>query len=607
MTFETRKVSLGDRSYDIFFDHNVCPAVRKWIDKYHFGKSVYVVTDRNVASIYGDDIRRWLVKEPEKLLALPPGEEHKTLSAVGRIYAFLSEGNADRDSIVVAFGGGVVGDLAGFAAATFLRGISFIQIPTTLLSMLDSSVGGKTGFNLPEGKNLAGAFHQPCAVFIDDSFLDTLDDRNLHSGLAEAIKCALAGDADLWKLFVERGDRWKAFSGDDWREIIHRSVSFKISVVERDERESHLRKILNLGHTIGHALEQSGGYGRLLHGEAVAAGLAWEAVLGRRMGVTPESVTDDVLSLLLGMGYGLDVPDIPLASIEAAVGMDKKRVVSDMDLPLIVRPGECEIRRVPLKEIRKELAAVREEIQSRAAENESDRRVSYFGEPHEAVRILEGYVAANPGDGRAIMLLAEARLRSGNVTAARGAIHEALEKNISDPSILHKAAQLEKQLTLEGASTGESAQETLSSDNLPVADAPVPEAAATVPEIDASASFSDSVLSIETSLIPFVETPEEPEAQEEPKEKIAEEKGDLSLIEAFSSVGTMTLADLYWSQGEWSAARKIVKQILEDDPGNMRAKKWMDLHGEEDPVESALEVFLDLTAKEFGYDLSRYH
>ena len=721
MTSETRTVSLGDRSYDIFFDRNVYPAVQKWINKFHSGKSVYVVTDRNVASIYGDDIRRWFAEEPEKLLLLPPGEEHKNLSAVGRIYSFLSEGNAGRDSVVIAFGGGVIGDLAGFAAATFMRGIPFIQIPTTLLSMLDSSVGGKTGFNLPEGKNLIGAFYQPCAAFIDDSFLATLDDRNLRSGLAEAIKSALAGDAKLWEMLAERGSQWKAFSGDDWQEIIRRSVSFKISVVEKDERESHLRKILNLGHTIGHALEQSGGYRRFLHGEAVAAGLAWEAVLGQRLGVTPESVVNDVLSLLFGMGYGLDIPDIPLASIEAAVGMDKKRAALNIDLPLIVQPGKYEIRRVPLEDIRMELAGVRTEIQNRATKRESDRELLHLGEPHEAVRFLESYVAANPKDERAIILLADAYRRAGNVTAAWGAIQEALGRNISDPSILQMAAELGK-LLAQAASVEANTQTTFPLENMlvmgedayqisvadsaapveeesewqlvepPVSDSkkkaaspwsekPVPEAAAiepeipasapssdgassvdtdlvqltkeleesdftvlpdeeesewqlfelsafapeeetafllnekpvieeaatTEPEIPVSASFSDDALPIETSLVSPIEIPEEPETQEEAKENIVEEKSDPTLAEASSSAGTITLADLYWEQGEWSAARKVIKQILEEDSGNMRAREWIDLHGEEDPVESALEAFLDFTAKEFGYDLSRYH
>ena len=633
MTTETRTVPLGDRSYDIIFDNNIYETVPEWLRNFRPGKSVYVVTDKNVASIYGDDIRRRLVDAPEKLLTLSPGEEHKNLSAVSRIYAFLAEANADRDSILVAFGGGVVGDLVGFAAATFLRGVSYIQIPTTLLAMLDSSVGGKTGFNLPEGKNLVGAFHQPSAVFIDDSFLVTLDDLSLRSGLAEAIKCALAGDARLWEHFVAKEGRWKTFSKDDWREIVRRSVYFKISVVQRDERELYWRKILNLGHTIGHALEQAGGYGRLLHGEAVAAGLAWEAVLGRRLGVTPESVVDGVMALLLDMGYELDVAEIPLAAIDAAVGMDKKRIVSELDLPLIIGPGECEIRRFPLEKIRKELLEVREEIRDRTSEKAIDMMELYVGQPEETVRSLERHVAVNPRDNTAIRLLADAYRKTGNLAAAWGAIQEALGRNPSDPSILQMAAELEKESPM-GVSVEEAAQAALPFENMLVvgedayrihaADSALQHEKETVSEAEVSESVSsvearaeESVLSTDEAFESSMETPDESEtAREAQAEKAA-------VDEPFSpkAVGTVTLADLYWEQGDRSTARKIVSQIIEKDPDNARAREWMDFYGEEDPVEaledpaealedpveSALKAFLAYTAKEFGYDLSRYN
>jgi 3-dehydroquinate synthase len=359
LTTDTLTVSLDERTYDIFFSRDIYSLFQEWICRFYPGGTVHVVTDRNVASIYGDDIRRWLAGIPHEVLALPAGEEHKNHGTVGTIYEFLARGQAGRDSLVVAFGGGVVGDLAGFAAATFLRGITCIQIPTTLLAQVDSSVGGKTGFNLPEGKNLVGAFHQPRAVFIDDAFLRTLDDRNLLSGLAEVVKSGLAGDAGLWERLRAEGKRWKGFSGDDWRWLVRRAVAFKASVVEKDERESSFRRILNLGHTVGHAMERTSGYGRLLHGEAVAMGLAWEAVLGNRLGVTGERLVDDIVSLLLSMGYELDDPGMPLSSIAAAMGSDKKRLVADVDIPLIVAPGRCELRRVPLSEIRRRSASGR--------------------------------------------------------------------------------------------------------------------------------------------------------------------------------------------------------------------------------------------------------
>ncbi len=627
MTPETRTVTLGDRSYDIFFDRNIYPAMTEWIRRFHPGKSVHVVTDRNVASIYGDDIRRWLAGNPHELLVLPPGEEHKTLSTVGRIYEFLAEGNAGRDSLVVAFGGGVVGDLAGFAAATFLRGVSFIQVPTTLLAQVDSSVGGKTGFNLPEGKNLVGAFHQPRAVFVDDAFLITLDDRNLHAGLAEVVKCGLAGDAELWDRLVERGSRWRSFAGDDWQWLVRRAVAFKASVVEKDERESSLRKILNAGHTVGHALEQAGGYGRLLHGEAVAIGLAWEAVLGRRLGVTEEETAEGILSLLRRMGYELDVPGIPLASISTALGMDKKRVVADVDLPLIVRPGTCEIRRLPLEEVRRELPGIRAEIRDRQAGQAAEPRDAEAGDMRETVQILERRVAANPRDNRAITSLAEAYRKSGNTAAAWEAIQEVLGRDPSDHAAQRVAAELERSLPAEPA-VGGPPQGMLPLENLlvvgenayrmRVADAVVPlgeEGVDLRPSGRAAARPEE--IRVEPLPVPEEAAPASEEAAPPPEEAApaggepaaAPGEAQPPPVDALPSpsVRTVTLADVYWAQGERAIARGIVWRILEEEPGNERARAWMAEHGKEDPVESALGTFLEKTAKEYGYDLSRYH
>lgn len=631
MTPETRTVSLGDRSYDIFFDRNIYPAMAEWIRRFHPGKSVHVVTDRNVASIYGDDIRRWLAGNPHELLVLPAGEEHKTLSTVGRIYGFLAEGHAGRDSLVVAFGGGVVGDLAGFAAATFLRGVSFLQVPTTLLAQVDSSVGGKTGFNLPEGKNLVGAFHQPQAVFIDDAFLVTLDDRNLHAGLAEVVKSGLAGDEELWDRLAERGSRWRSFAGDDWQWLVRRAVAFKASVVEKDERESSMRKILNAGHTVGHALEQAGGYGRLLHGEAVAMGLAWEAVLGRRLGVTEEGTVEEILSLLRRMGYELDVPGIPLASISSALGMDKKRVVSDVDLPLVVRPGTCEIRRLPLEEVRRELSGIRSEIRDRAADQASEQREAGPGDMRETVRILERRVAANPRDDRAITALAEAYRKSGNAAAAWEAIQEVLGRDPSDPAAQRVAAELERSLPA-GPAVPEPPPGMPPLENLlvvgedayriRVADAVVPlgeEGAELRPSgRPAAAGPAESAappetIRVEPIAVPEGAAPASEEAASSPEKATPAGEGKAQASPApvddlpSPSVRTVTLADVYWAQGEREVARGIVRRILEEDPGNERARAWMAQHGKEDPVESALGTFLEKTAKEYGYDLSRYH
>jgi 3-dehydroquinate synthase len=525
-------VALGDRSYDIFFGREIYSLFQEWICRFYPGGTVHVVTDRNVASIYGDDIRRWLAGIPHDVLALPPGEEHKNFDTVREIYGFLARGDAGRDSLVVAFGGGVVGDLAGFAAATYLRGISCIQVPTTLLAQVDSSVGGKTGFNLPEGKNLVGAFHQPRAVFIDDSFLLTLDDRNLRAGMAEVVKCALAGDAVLWDRLLAAGGKWKALSGEEWRWVVRRAVGFKASVVERDERETSLRRILNLGHTIGHAMEKSGGYGRLLHGEAVAIGLAWEAILGMKLGVTGAELVDDLVTLLIGMGFPLDDPGVALSSIAASIGMDKKRMVSDVDLPLVAAPGRCELRRIPLAEIRRELPVIRAEIRERSIARE--------------LNLPEGIaVPEEPPDSNLV--------RVGNeVYEIRSA-----QENIS-PAV-----------------SGEAGPEP-SEPPEPVA-GPEPEPAPPV-------------------------TPAGPEPEQ--AELPAAPQPAPSDMPAAPTVRTVTLADLYWSQGEHSTARRIIGEILLDDPANLRAQAWLAARAGDDFEEADLLGFLETMAKEYGYDLS---
>jgi len=502
-------VALGDRSYDIFFGREIYPLFQEWICRFYPGGTVHVVTDRNVASIYGDDIRRWLAGIPHDVLALPTGEDRKNFDTVREIYGFLARGDAGRDSLVVAFGGGVVGDLAGFAAATYLRGISCIQVPTTLLSQVDSSVGGKTGFNLPEGKNLVGAFHQPRAVFIDDAFLLTLDDRNLRAGMAEVVKCALAGDPDLWDRLLAIGGNWKSLSGEEWRWVVRRAVGFKASVVERDEREASLRRILNLGHTIGHAMEKSCGYGRLLHGEAVAMGLAWEGILGMKLGVTGAGLVDDLVALLIGMGFPLDDPGVALTSIAAAIGMDKKRLVSDVDLPLVAAAGRCELRRVPLAEIRRELPGIRAEIRERSI------------------------------------------ARDLNVPEGPPVTEESPVSNI--------------------VRVGNEVYEIR----------PVEEGASPAAPVD-----SGPVADREQAVIGTAPEPAPPEAP------------------GATAVRTVTLADLYWSQGEHSTARRIIGEILRDDPANLRARSWLAARTGDDLVEADLLGFLETMAKEYGYDLS---
>jgi 3-dehydroquinate synthase len=608
---ETLTVGLGDRAYDIFFGRDIYPLFQEWICRFYPGGSVHVVTDRNVASIYGDDIRRWLAGIPHGVLRIPPGEESKNLDTVREIYSFLARGDAGRDSLVVAFGGGVVGDLAGFAAATFLRGVSYIQVPTTLLSQVDSSVGGKTGLNLPEGKNLVGAFHQPRAVFIDDSFLVTLDERNLKAGMAEVVKSALAGDAELWERLVAGGGRWKSFAGEDWRWVVRRAVAFKASVVERDERESSTRRILNLGHTVGHAMERAGGYGRFLHGEAVAAGLAWEAVLGRILGATPGDLAEGIVSLLLAMGYDLDDPGLPLSSIAAAIGMDKKRIRADVDLPIPVGPGRCELRRVPLSEIRRHLPAIRAEVRERSVRQESGPTLAWAGdalprEPSaEDLAVLERRVAGNPRDPGALTALADGYRRAGKLTAAWEAIQAVLEDHPADAAAQRIAAELGREIAAAGAGEETPAASPIAGLVILGDDAyeirPVEEPLS-APEGGESVAGGAPAGDVS---VPPGETAGGPGERRRPPEgaeggRIPSAREELAEPLA---VRTVTLADVYWAQGERETAYRIVEEILKRDPGNARALAWQAAR-REDPLEKALRQFLRAAGKEYGHEFS---
>jgi shikimate kinase/3-dehydroquinate synthase len=256
--------------------------------------SVLVVTDTNVQAARGAWLERALegLAVPRRTIAITPGEQSKTLATVAHIWDEALAFGVDRDALVIAFGGGVVGDLAGFAASTVLRGIRCVQIATSLLSMVDSSVGGKTGFDHAAGKNLIGAFFQPSRVIVDLEHLTTLPPRERAAGLAEVVKIALVQDVALFELLERTADAVRAGDREALRPVLRAAIEAKIRVVRDDERESGARALLNLGHTLGHALETHGGYTRLLHGEAVAVGTVLELAATERLGFTPAGLAD---------------------------------------------------------------------------------------------------------------------------------------------------------------------------------------------------------------------------------------------------------------------------------------------------------------------------
>jgi 3-dehydroquinate synthase len=287
-------------------------------------RRVFVLTSPPIWALWGETFCASFA-EPPITLFLVPGENHKTLASVEKMLRQMAAAGGDRGSLLIAFGGGIVGDVGGFLAAIYMRGIPYVQVPTTFLAQVDSSVGGKTGVNLPEGKNLVGSFHHPLAVFADIGVLETLPDRELRAGLMESVKAGIIRDRTLVRFMEEH---WNEVLGRDPKaleKVIAASIRMKAAVVGKDERESGLRMILNFGHTIGHALEQATGYKTLLHGEAIGWGMIAALWLARKRGTISTNQFERLENLIHLYG---PLPPLKLRAgkVVAATGADKKNV-----------------------------------------------------------------------------------------------------------------------------------------------------------------------------------------------------------------------------------------------------------------------------------------
>ena len=323
----TITVNLGDRSYPIHVGENILPQAGELMRRAGIGEKVGVVTDARVAQLYLKPVEESLRHAGFKVatVLLPEGEEQKSLKSVAAIYDRLVSERFERGSSLIALGGGVIGDLTGFAAATFLRGISYVQVPTTLLAQVDSSVGGKTGVNHREGKNLIGAFYQPRLVLIDIGALRSLPRRELVAGLAEVIKYGIIADRALFALIEEKLDSLLALDKEPVVEVISTSCAIKGKVVEKDERESDTRSVLNFGHTIGHALESLTNYEEFLHGEAVAIGMAQAAAISTRQGLCDQQSLERIRRLISRAGLPTEIPArIRPAELVRRMEVDKK-------------------------------------------------------------------------------------------------------------------------------------------------------------------------------------------------------------------------------------------------------------------------------------------
>ena len=344
-------VSLGDRSYDIHIAPGRLDDTGKLCQQVlPRATRLAVVTDDTVGGLYAHRLLQslWARGYTASVISLPAGEQTKSLHNLGVLYDSFMEMGLTRTDAVVALGGGVVGDLAGFAAATILRGVDFVQVPTTLLAQVDSSVGGKVAIDLPAGKNLAGAFWQPRLVVMDPEVLDTVEDKTFSDGMAEVIKYGCIRDAAFFRALEKTPSRRAVM--ENIESVLYTCCDLKRAVVEKDERDTGERMVLNFGHTLGHAYEKAGHYETWTHGQAVAAGMCLAARLGAALGVTPAGVPERVEALVSAFGLPTRIP-CTQADYAAAVGLDKKGTGEQITLVLLEDLGRAVLHRMSKREL----------------------------------------------------------------------------------------------------------------------------------------------------------------------------------------------------------------------------------------------------------------
>ncbi|TVM03504.1 MAG: 3-dehydroquinate synthase [Candidatus Brocadia sp. WS118] len=338
---KTIRVNLSSNSYNISIDKGLLPEIGDILVQEKSPCKTLLITDKNIERVYGNVVSESLSRKKfdVRLIALKPGEDQKTLDTALMLYDACFDHKLDRNSLIVALGGGVVGDISGFVAATFMRGIPFIQVPTSLLAQVDSSIGGKVAVNHPRGKNMIGSFYQPRAVFIDTDTLSTLPAVELVAGLVEVIKYGVIRDAELFAFLENSLYDILQLNHNALRNIIATSCRIKANVVEEDEKETHLRAILNYGHTIGHAIETITNYTQYRHGEAVAIGMLYATRIALEMGLTDTTVLERQLSLIKRLGLPLHT-GLKAEDIVRTLYTDKKVISGKLRFILPTNIGE---------------------------------------------------------------------------------------------------------------------------------------------------------------------------------------------------------------------------------------------------------------------------
>ncbi len=337
-------IDLGEMSYGIHIEESLLNSISDYIgdaDKW------MIITDKNVDQLYGGKVTKALEGKEIHKFIIDPGEESKTFSTVENILNEMIEEGLTRRSKIIALGGGVVGDIAGFCASIYMRGISFIQIPTTLLAQVDSSVGGKTGVNMSQGKNMIGSFYQPQVVIIDTDTLSTLPKRELISGMGEIVKYGVIWDYNFLNFIEENLEDIMNLEEEIMKKIIKKCCQIKAEVVSEDEKELGIRKILNFGHTIAHAIETLTDYKRYTHGEAVSIGIYYEALMAKSFGYIDEEYFKKIENLIKNLGVCLDISEFSIESLREAMMKDKKN--KDDKISFILPKGREKVEEVFLK------------------------------------------------------------------------------------------------------------------------------------------------------------------------------------------------------------------------------------------------------------------
>ncbi len=338
-------IDLGERSYEILIGPGLRKRAGEFLKTVLNPSRVVIITHPSINNLYGREVAENFIAQgwATDIIEVPEGESSKNLSQAEKLYDHLLQLNCDRKSVLIALGGGVIGDLVGFIAATYQRGIAFVQLPTTLLSQVDSSVGGKTAVNHPKGKNMIGAFYQPRLVVADLETLVTLPAKEYRAGLAEIVKYGVISDARLFEFLETHDKEILNLDHDSLSHIIETSCAIKAAVVEKDERESHYRMILNFGHTLGHAIESLTGYSRFIHGEAVAIGMVRAAELSHSMGKCSEKVPQRLKALLMKLGLPVEMPDLDSSAVLESLYHDKKTTDHKIKFILVKEIGSIEI------------------------------------------------------------------------------------------------------------------------------------------------------------------------------------------------------------------------------------------------------------------------